>query len=465
MSFEVPIDDFSLEEKKEIQTLCNIVCKGSKYVQESKIVCYRIDEESDRIFLPLGLWSKFLHAFPEPYSRPVEIKVSFTGTLLTRDTDEKKRDQDVIVRESMEILKRDHVLFLSLATSTGKTCIATYLTAKLGYKTVWLCFLDRVNTQTVGEYQRFTNAKVQLIETSKEGLDPDADVYIIGLRKAHSMWVKNERVFDSIGTVIVDEAHLCSSFVFSKLLLVFTPYFLIGMSATPDKALEGVMNLYFGKNVIVRRERKCFVVKKLSTKFQPDMSKKITIKTKRGKFEKVPDWTHAMSSLSFNQERNDFIVQQIIDHLEGHKIILLCDRKEQCRYIAETLENLGVDVDTLYGTKKSFREECHVLVGGEKKIGVGFNDPSRNLLILACSLSDVRQSEGRIRTTNNLIIDIVDDSYALRNRWYARRKWYLTRGAVIEGETSKDMTSISEESPEKPKSPRGSTQRFLPVRK
>jgi hypothetical protein len=67
-----------------------------------------------------------------------------------------------------------------------------------------------------------------------------------------------------------------------------------------------------------------------------------------------------------------------------------------------------------------------------KKAGVGFNDPTLTMLILATDRQDVIQFEGRIRTTNNIIYDLVDDYKTLETHWEKRAAWYERRGAVIE---------------------------------
>jgi hypothetical protein len=52
-------------------------------------------------------------------------------------------------------------------------------------------------------------------------------------------------------------------------------------------------------------------------------------------------------------------------------------------------------------------------------------------LILATDMSDVRQSEGRLRAVNGVIFDIVDNSKTLHEHWKKRRDWYLSKGADI----------------------------------
>ena len=91
----------------------------------------------------------------------------------------------------------------------------------------------------------------------------------------------------------------------------------------------------------------------------------------------------------------------------------------------------------MISNKKKWDEDSNVLIGGFKKIGVGF-DSKMKVLILASDVMDIRQYEGRIRAHDNTIIDIVDDFGTLeshfegvKGKYEGRRGWYLERGATI----------------------------------
>lgn len=470
MSFVVDLKDLSMEQKKFIKNNCIVESPETQYADETKMECFRIT--SGKVFLPFGLWKRFLNGPPIYKGRKSAINIDFTGVLLTRDTDIKKRDQDVIAAEALRSLKENRTCFLALATSTGKTCLSAYLTVMLKKKTVFLCYLDSVNRQTVKQYEKFTNAKVQHVKN--DTLDPDADVYIIGLRKAFIIWQKNNAIFNDIGFLILDEAHLQTQFVFTKLAFVFRPDYFLGMSATPDRkdgqhiALDlffgirsmkletsrGVSNASSGPDkktgivgqrgsfdltisvdpMIVRIEKKDFVVIKVKTAFKPDMSKKIYV---RGKY--VTDWTNAVTSLVENEERTKLIVDIIMKNYTDHKILVLGGRVKLCNDIYEALLEAGVSTDLLVGNKKTYDQSVDVLVGGVKKIGIGFDDPTRTLLIMAADLTDVRQTEGRIRTVNNIVYDIVDADSSFERHWKMRLEWYKIRGAKVVDENGQEI--------------------------
>ena len=144
--------------------------------------------------------------------------------------------------------------------------------------------------------------------------------------------------------------------------------------------------------------------------------------------------------------------------------MLLCDRKEMATNIYDYLIEKGDSVELLIGSKKTWDKTKRVLVAGVKKGGVGLDDPSLTMLIVAADMKNVKQCEGRIRTTNNIVYDVVDDYRTLETHWGMREKWYLKRGAkivlggVLEGKNIKPAvkgsSSKSSDSNEK-------TKRFL----
>jgi hypothetical protein len=309
---------------------------------------------------------------------------------------------------------------------THNTMTGTYLLCHYGYKTMILCHNDTIKEQWKEEIIKFTGgkAKVQIVKGNK-AFDPTIDVYIIGIQKA--VRLEREAVMN-IGMVIIDEAHICTTTAFTKSLLKFQPMFVVGLSATPERVdgLHTLLELHFGpkKEFIKREEIKDFTVIKYKTKYKPIVSYQIVYG------QATLAWTNMMSSIADIKERWIEIAEIAISE-PNHKIILLCDRKEMATSIYEYLLNKGEDAELLIGTKKTWDKTKRILVAGVKKGGVGLNDPSLTMLIVAADMKNVKQCEGRIRTTNNVVYDIVDDYKTFESHWSLREKWYLKRGATI----------------------------------
>lgn len=438
MSFSIPFSSLTEELKTQIAKECTIKPKPSQYEEDPKpIQIFRVDKEAKRVFIPLGLWKNYTDEFPNDFEYD-GIGVKGTIPLFTKETDPKNyRDQDVVYEQAMNQLNDDGYVFLNLATGFGKTCLGTQLSAGCGLKTLVICHLDKVNQQWVESFRKFTDAKVQLVKTK---IDMTADVLVMGIKKAYNLRDK----LPMIGTVIFDESHISTTSAATGILLHIQPAYLIGLSATPHRpdGLHSLFDLFFEdpKKFIVRFETKDFVVIKYKTKYKPE----VTYSLVKGK--STMNWTNVKNSLSYNKERQLEIVE-LIRKYNDKKIMVLIDRIQSCKDIIVTLEERGESVTGLYGNIKKHDSDARVLVATTSKAGVGFDQPGLNMLIITSDVKTVAQWEGRIRCSNNLIIDMVDDFRTLENHWNIREKWYRKRGAEIQYHGEKRMISKEKKPP------------------
>lgn len=392
-----------------------------------------VNKEEQKIYIPIRQFRNFgLKTFPRKATSYPRISIQFTGTLLTAKTDPdgRNRDQNVVAELAMAQLKEHHSVFLQCHTGFGKTVMTAYLICQCKFKTLILCHLDNIKGQFLEELQDFTTgAKIQIVKGNV--LDPEVDVYIMGIHKALKFSREN---FKDIGFVIVDEAHICTGTAFEKTLFQIQPWGLVGLSATPDARRDGLDRLlhkFFGteKEFIVREEVKNFTVIRKWTQYKPNVEYTMC----RGKT--TVKWTEILSSLARNEERLKEIAKDAIKYTKD-KIIILLDRIEAVMFVYNYLVSKGENTDYLTKSKASWDRSCRILVAGVKKGGVGLNDKNLTLLILGCDMTDVRQCEGRIRTTDNIVIDYRDDYYTLDAHGKKRDAWYRKRGAsfIEEGE-------------------------------
>lgn len=309
---------------------------------------------------------------------------------------------------------------------THNTAMSVYLSIKLGLKTLVLCHLDIVKSQWPDEYDVFSSGtvKVQYVKGNKP-LDPDADVYIMGIIKAGHL---SDEDLMNIGTVIIDEAHISIGAAFTETLLKLRPRFLIALSATYDR-LDGLHKLfypYFGlpTNFIIRKEKKPFTVYKVYTPFEP------VIKYTRKNGQRVVDWAKVINSIESNPIRWQMVVDIVLQYPE-EKMIVLGNRVIQSQGIYDLLIKNEESAALLIEKTKVWDKTKRVLVAGFKKGGVGLNDPSLTFAIIASDTQDVRQYEGRIRTTNNIIYHLVDYYSAFEKHYKVCEQWYLEKGATI----------------------------------
>lgn len=311
---------------------------------------------------------------------------------------------------------------------THNTATAIYLSCELELKTLVLCHVKSVRKKWPEDFRYFTtNPRIDYVENSKHGLAPNKDVYILGVAMASKM---SEKDFENIGTVIVDEAQICTDAIFTNVLLKIKPRYLIGLSATPDgraDSLPKLMEFYFGSpnKYIVVKEKKSFVVYKVKTLYKPEVDY-MTVKGKT-----VPNWNKIVSSIESDENRWKDIIEII--KRDDEKTIILCNRNVLAQGIYNLLleSELKKDCELYIGSKANVDKTKKILVTGFKKAGVGFDDSKLRRAIIVSDTKDVRQYEGRIRTTDNIIYHFVDNYSSFENHWDLCEEFYREKGGTI----------------------------------
>ncbi len=451
MALALTLSSLNDDLKHIVKKTCIAKPSKTQYDDDPQPVsCFAVNIDEDTVYVPLGVWRNFLDEdnFPE-MDHFTRTTVECKGDLYTLETDPKgTRDQNVVFKEAIARLEAEHTVFIAAHTGYGKTTCGTHFSSHFKLKTAVLSHLSVINEQWKEDFLKNTTAKVQIVQ-GKKGLDPIADVYIIGVQKAASL--TREELSD-VGLVIFDEAHIATITAFSKSLLRFQPKYVIGFSATPKRAdgMHKLFTMYFGspKSFIVREEVKNFTVYKVQTEFKPDVRYVMV------KGVMVPDWNHIVNSIEYNEDRQKFIASLVLKHPD-HRILILSCRQDQSRGIHDKLVATGEGVRLIIGETRKPKVEGapkakrakakkkispgepvehipRVTVAGTKKAGTGFNDPSLTMAIIASDCKNVAQWEGRIRTSNNIIYDLVDDYSTFENHWKIRMAWYIGRGATIE---------------------------------
>lgn len=430
MAFALELSALTHIDRITISTACTYQPPPTQFLTRPvKKKCYIMDKPEDTLYLPLGCWKDHVDIFPNGDKSDfptMNDKVKFNCTLLTKETDPTKRDrdQDVVAKEALKKLEKNGTVLLALHTGFGKTITAIYLSIKLGLKTIIMTHFNVIKNQWIDDFHDITKGiiKIQILDGKCE-LDPKFDVYIIGVSAA----AKSEPYrFIDVGTVIIDEIQVATDTMFTFSVLKFRPRYFIGLSATPDRkdGFHTMFPIFFGNNVITRREIKNFTVYKYQTNFKP------TIEHVVYKGRTIPKWSTVINSIEENPLRWEVIANLAIKH-STDKIIILCDRNAQSIGIYEYLINKKEDAELLIGTADKWNKKARILVAGLKKAGVGFNDPDLTMAIIASDTSDVRQYEGRIRTTDNVIYHIVDNYGSFEKHYKMCEPWYLERGAKI----------------------------------
>lgn len=338
----------------------------------------------------------------------------------------KLRPEQKIVRdEALTILNENHSLILSTHVGFGKSILATYLAYKIQMKTILLMNRIDLMTQWVGVLSDFLESpKVQIVKPN-DIINWDNDFFIVNALNMPKLGYLPE-----IGLVIVDEVHLIVSKILSTSFQYLTPTYLIGLSATPYRidGMNILFDLYFGeKNKINRQLHREHIVYVVQTGFSP------AIMT-NPRTNKV-DWNSILNQQATNVERNQLVVQIVLQYPDL-RFIILCKRVEQIKLIETLLLERNIEAEYIYGDKNPDRSrQSRILIGTTQKLGTGFDAPWLNALIVAADLEAYFiQYLGRVfrkRDTIPTIFDLVDKNNILKKHFQTREKTYIEHGGVI----------------------------------
>lgn len=367
------------------------------------------DKEIDNLYLPFS--------YDLSIKRPIFEKreMKFEGEL----RDEQKK----LKKETINILNKNGSVIIAAATGFGKTCTGLNLACSIGLKTLILCHRVVLMNQWKESLKKFCpNATLQIISTKTKKLD--ADFYIMNAINVAKM---GRKFFQDIGLLIVDECHLIMADRLSICMRYIIPRYVIGLSATPyrNDGLDILIDMYFGKEKIVRKLFREHYVYTIKTGFKPEV--------KTNKLGKV-DWTSVIDSQCSNIQRNELIIR-IIKTFPQRTFLVLCKRIDQAEFIEKRLIEIGEDVTSLIGSKQTFERKSRILVGTVQKAGVGFDHPGLNSLILASDVENYFiQYLGRVfrrEDTIPFIFDFIDNYSILYKHFLSRKNVYLEHGGIV----------------------------------
>ena len=379
-----------------------------------EIITYRIYGNDDSIYLPFFFAKDTLDLQRPSRHSYRTLNSKFIGKL---------REKQIEVRqEAIQKLNQHGSLLLALHVGFGKSILSLELACKVKLRTMIVVHRILLIHQWVESIRNYCSPGTKISTFDK--YEEDCDFLVINVINIPKL---GEEQLRSFGLVIVDECHLISTEYFSKSLQHITPRYLIGLSATPyrNDGMDKIMDLYFGKERIVRKLQIEHVVYKIQTSFVPPI-----VQMRNGQL----DWNHIIESQSNHSLRNEMIVRLVELYPERH-VLILCKRKEQGNHLVKKLQERQHHVTRLMGNDRQFDKTARVVVATINKAGVGFSHDILDTLILAADVEEYYiQYLGRITRRPDvepLIFDIIDQNPTLQRHFQTRRKVYKDIGGKI----------------------------------
>lgn len=413
MSLKINTETLSNETIDKInENLIVRINNGSSLVK----TLYMYEIINENIYLP------FSYAVNE-LKRKRRLRSDFSG--MNIDFAASLRDaQKIVKEEAINLLNKTGSVIISCYTGFGKSICAINLAQTIKLKTLIIVNKIVLINQWKESILNFCpDSNIQKL-TSKSVFDSTADFYIINAINVEKL---GKEFLKDIGLIVVDEAHLIMAETLSKSLKYISPRYLIGLTATPYRpdGFDVLLELYFGKNKIIREMKRDHFVYKVYTGFKPIMEK-----CENGKI----NWGALLKSQSEDEKRNELIVN-IVKKFKDRTFLVLTKRVEQAKLLFQKIKEEGEDVASLIGSQQEFNRDCRILVGITSKCGTGFDFPKLDALLLACDVAQYFiQVLGRVfrkLDTIPLVFDFIDDNPILLKHFREREETYIKCGGRL----------------------------------
>lgn len=348
---------------------------------------------------------------------PVRVTIPFTGTL---------RD---VQTEAVNTYKGSGVL--SLDVGLGKTICALAIAARMGVRTMIIVHKEFLANQWAERIGQFcAGCTIGRVQQDKCELDHP---FVIAMIQTLCMRGHAVGTFDSIGLVIVDEAHHVGAPAFSQAMFTMCPKYTLGLTATPDRkdGLTRVLYWFLGPCFFAAHRQTSTNVRVHDIRFMhPDFSRpppvsrlgKVCLATMVNQLVEIP-------------ERNELLLDILREAATRHQVLLLSDRRSHCEWL---VERIGKDMAGLYmgGMKQADLDESakkRIVIGTFSLAHEGLDISTLSAIVLATPHSDVRQAVGRILRKDGPkdVYDIVDAWSVMHAMFRKRTKIYTDCGFTM----------------------------------
>ena len=165
--------------------------------------------------------------------------------------------QNEALTKAVTALKTTGGGILTLPCGYGKTTVALAIAARMKVRTMIVVHKEFLANQWRERIEQFCpGSRIGLVQQNT--LDVEGD-FVIAMLQSLAMKDYEPDVFDSIGMVIVDEAHHICAKVFSQALFKFCPKYTLGLTATPDRkdGLTDLLYWFLGPSILaIEREQR-----------------------------------------------------------------------------------------------------------------------------------------------------------------------------------------------------------------
>tara|TARA_Y100000401_G_scaffold95113_1_gene81740 strand:+ start:1767 stop:3110 length:1344 start_codon:yes stop_codon:yes gene_type:complete len=368
---------------------------------------------------------------------PVKISTKFNGKL---------RDETHQNDALAAALKAGHGV-LSLPCGFGKTTVSLAIACKLGYRTMIVVHKEFLANQWRERIQQFCpGASIGIVQQDKKETECD---FVIAMLQSLSLKEYSFSDFDSIGTLIVDEAHHICAKVFSQSLFKMCPKHVFGLSATPTRkdGLTKVLHWFMGPTFFEVERKNQEQVEVFPIEYTCDRFHDPPPCTRFGKLSLAT----MITELTEDRQRNIVILQLIKDIVKTtRQVLVLSDRRHHCEVMHQSFKKTsGLYMGGMKEADLAESSKKRIIFATFSQAHEGLDIPTLDTVILATPKSDIVQSIGRImRETkgkkNNPHIYDIFDQWSICHAMYKKRLKVYKQGGfhipILNSQKNEDET-------------------------
>jgi superfamily II DNA or RNA helicase len=315
------------------------------------------------------------------------------------------------------------------------------IAASLGYRTMIIVHKEFLMNQWIERIRQFCpNASIGIVQ--RDRMEVNCDFVIAML---HSLCLKEYTIenFESIGTLIVDEAHHICAAVFSQSMFRLCPKHIFGLSATPERkdGLTKLLHWFIGPNffTVKRVNQSQVTVKKID--YSCDAYKQPPPTLRNGQI----CLAHMITELVENPHRNQMIINLIRKTHEENPtrhMLVLTDRREHCSFLQSQFPGVsGLYMGGMKEAELELSKKKTLVIGTFQQAHEGLDIETLDTVFLVTPKSNIEQSVGRIlrgKAKNDPLIFDICDQWSLLCAMYRKRvQVYVASGFKIEAPPEK----------------------------
>ncbi len=263
--------------------------------------------------------------------------------------------------DSLELLRNNNQnkALIIAATGTGKTYLAAFDVKKFNPKRVLFVVHRRIILEDAKEsFEKIMPEKFSTIfQGSNKEINAEftfAMINTIQKEKNYTLFAK-----DYFDYIILDEAHRSFSESYQNIINYFTPKFLLGMTATPERPDGGNIFNFFNNNIALEVRLRDALEEDLVIPFHYFGITDITTDLSNIDISKIDEIAEKLSI----KERVDLIIEKI-EHY-GHsdakrKCLGFCATKTHAKYMADEFNKFGYPSICLTGESNDMDRESAI---------------------------------------------------------------------------------------------------------